>query len=133
MNETPQVGWTQVTANQTIKINGTSLTLVNQNFTNTQQLGNVTGDKVDFNGTGLGGWTITLQNLTLGSPLFTNITDPSGAFAFQDIPWGLYWLNETPQAGWDQSPLTPNRTIEINGTSLFITTQYFNNTQQLGT
>ena len=47
LNETPQAGWTQVTANQTIEINGTSLTLVNQNFTNTQQLGNVTGDKVD--------------------------------------------------------------------------------------
>ncbi len=128
LNETPQAGWTQVTANQTIEINGTSLTLVNQNFTNTQQLGNVTGDKVDFNGTGLGGWTITLNNQTLGS--FINQTNSSGAFSFTDIPWGIYQLNETPQAGWTQ--VTANQTIEINGTSMTLVNQNFTNIQQLG-
>jgi hypothetical protein len=133
LNETPQAGFTQSlsTPNRTVTIDGTTPALF-YNFTNTRQLGNVTGDKVDYNGTGLGGWTITLQNLTIGTPLFTNITDPSGLFSFPDVPWGLYWLNETPQAGWRQSALTPNRTIEINGTSLLVTTQYFNNTQELG-
>jgi hypothetical protein len=133
LNETQQAGYTQSlsTPNKTVTIDGTTPALF-YNFTNTRQLGNVTGDKVDYNGTGLGGWTITLQNLTIGTPLFTNITDPSGLFSFPDVPWGLYWLNETPQAGWRQSALTPNRTIEINGTSLLVTTQYFNNTQELG-
>ena len=128
LNETPQAGWTQVTANQTIEINGTSMTLVNQNFTNIQQLGNLSGYKVNGTGTGLEGWTITLNNQTLGS--FINQTNNSGAFSFTDIPWGIYQLNETSQAGWTQ--VTANQTIEINGTSLTLVNQNFTNTQQLG-
>ena len=106
LNETPQAGWTQVTANQTIEINGTSLTLANQYFNNIQQLGNLSGFKVNGTGTGLEGWTITLQNLTLGS--FINQTNSSGAFNFTDIPWGIYQLNETPQAGWTQVTAQPD-------------------------
>ena len=128
LNETPQAGWTQVTANQTIEINGTSMTLVNQNFTNIQQLGNLSGYKVNGTGTGLEGWTITLNNQTLGS--FINQTNSSGAFSFTDIPWGIYQLNETPQVGWTQ--VTANQTIEINGTSMTLVNQNFTNIQQLG-
>jgi len=75
LNETPQAGYTQslLTPNKTVTIGMNNLTLF-YNFTNTQQLGNVTGDKVNYTGTGLGGWTITLQNLTIGTPLFINIT-----------------------------------------------------------
>ncbi|HTY14989.1 MAG TPA: SdrD B-like domain-containing protein, partial [Methanoregulaceae archaeon] len=132
LNETPQPGWTQVTANQTVEINGTSLTLVNQNFTNTQQLGNVSGFKVNGTGNGLSGWTINLTNLTVGTPAYNTTTAGDGSFGFTNIPWGKYWLNETNQAGWIQASSTPNRTIEINGTSLLIINQYFNNTQQTG-
>ena len=132
LGEVNQPGWTQVTMNQTVEINGTSLTLVNQNFTNTQQLGNVSGFKVNGTGTGLSGWMINLTNLTQGSPAYNTTTAGDGSFSFTNIPWGMYWLNETSQAGWIQAPSTPNRTIEINGTSLLITSQYFNNTQQTG-
>ncbi|HVP93991.1 MAG TPA: SdrD B-like domain-containing protein [Methanoregulaceae archaeon] len=129
LNETPQAGWVQSpsTPNRTIEINGTSLLIPGQYFNNTQQLGNVSGYKVNGTGTGLGEWTITLTNQTTGTPNFTNTTDASGLFSFTEIPWGLYWLNETPKAGWTQFPSTPNRTIEINGTSLLVTTQNFTN------
>ena len=88
------------------------MTLVNQNFTNIQQL-ELKLYKVNGTGTGLEGWTITLNNQTLGS--FINQTNSSGAFSFTDIPWGIYQSNETPQVGWTQ--VTANQTIEINGTS----------------
>ena len=129
LNETPQAGWTQVTANQTIEINGTSMTLVNQNFTNIQQ---VEPCLVQGNGTGTGleGWTITLNNQTLGS--FINQTNNSGAFSFTDIPWGIYQLNETSQAGWDAGYREPDdrnkRDIADPGRA-----QNFTNTQQSGT
>ncbi|HTY15327.1 MAG TPA: SdrD B-like domain-containing protein, partial [Methanoregulaceae archaeon] len=129
LNETPQPGWTQVTLNQSVEINGTSLLLVNQNFTNTQQLGNLSGYKRDGSGNGLSGWNITISNSTL--PYFDSmLTNNTGGFSFTNIPWGIYQLNEMPQPGWTQ--VTANMTVEINGTSLLLVNQNFTNTQQLG-
>ena len=104
-------------------LNGTSPVITNQNFTNYQQLGNISGYKNDLAGTGLSGWTIVLENQTLGT--FVNSTNGNGLFSFTDIPWGIYTLGEVLQPGWTQN--TPNQTVEINATSLVLTNQNFTN------
>ena len=92
------------------------------------QSGTVTGYKRnETSGSGLSGWTITLTNQTVGTPAYSNVTNSTGGFIFTDIPWGTYWLNETLLAGWTQSLLTPNRIIEINGTSNILIEQNFTN------
>ena len=126
LNETLQMGWTQtgpVGGSYQIELNGTSPVITNQNFTNNQLLGNISGYKIDLAGTGLSGWTIVLENQTLGT--FVNSTNVNGLFSFTDIPWGIYTLGEVLLPGWTQD--TPNQTVEINATSLVLTNLNFTN------
>ena len=133
LGEVGQTGWTQITPNRSVEINSTCLQLLNQNFTNDQQFGNISGYKNNsMTGAGIGNWVITLTNVTTGTPGYTNTTDSTGAYSFANLPLGTYYLNETPVYGWTQSTSTPNRTITIDGSHLTFTLQNFTNTQQFG-
>ena len=123
-----QAGWTQspLTRNRSIEINGTSVSLVDQNFTNLQQLGNISGSKYnDLDGNGikeiteppLPGVVIKLyyQNGTLFG---TQTTNANGRYIFDPVPLGSYVLNETVPSGWKQTqPASGNYSIMVNSTS----------------
>ena len=78
----------------------TGETLVNTslNFTNSLELGNLSGYKLDPSNTGLPGWIINVyyQNGTLFG---TNTTDSSGYFRFDPVPFGNYTVTETQKDG----------------------------------
>ena len=82
----------------------TSGTLVNTslNFTNSLELGNLSGYKLDPSNTGLPGWIINVyyQNGTLFG---TNTTDTSGNFRFDPVPFGNYTVTETQKDGYMQT------------------------------
>ncbi|HTY15793.1 MAG TPA: carboxypeptidase regulatory-like domain-containing protein, partial [Methanoregulaceae archaeon] len=133
LGEVGQVGWTQITPNYSVTLSAGVPVLINQNFTNDQQFGNISGYKNNsMTGAGIGNWVITLTNVTTGTPGYTNTTDSTGAYSFANLPLGTYYLNETPVYGWTQSTSTPNRTITIDGSHLTFTLQNFTNTQQFG-
>ncbi|HUU75224.1 MAG TPA: SdrD B-like domain-containing protein, partial [Methanoregulaceae archaeon] len=130
-------GWTPVVGNRTIQTNLTTLNLTNQNFTNTDQElnGSVSGFKInDLNVNGrwdpgeptLPGWTITLSNQTEGYSN-SSITNVTGYYLIEEVPLGIYWLNETLQSGWTQ--VTLNRTVQIGDGDLNLTNQNFTNAQ----
>jgi len=125
LNETPQAGWNQITLNRTVQINASTPRLFNQNFTNSL-LGNISGYKLYPNGTGIGGWQITLNNQTNAISL-TCTTASNGYYIFQNLPLYFYQLNETLLAGWTQWPNTPNRTVQINATNRTLANQSFIN------
>ncbi len=84
------------------------------------------------NGTRINGWNITLTNITNPSIVYFNITytHPTNGIGYYNItgvPYGQYWLNETPKLGWAQHPTTPNRTVEINATTPSLVNQNFIN------
>jgi hypothetical protein len=134
-------GWEPVPpdVNRTIFTNLTVLNLFDQNFTN--RLGGIGSiDGYKRNSTtlqGLNGWNITLTNYTIGTPAFFNITYPdpvkgAGYYNFTNVPFGLYWLNETNQSGFMADPPGSwSRVVEINSTTNFLVNQNFTN-QPLG-
>ena len=96
-----------------------------------QELGSIYGYKNNSaTGAGLSGWNITLSNSTTGF-IAWNITNGTGGYSIGNIPQGTYWLNETPQAGFTQSPGTPNRTVTIDSSNLVLSFN-FTNTPLLG-
>ena len=97
------------------------------NFTNSQQLGNLSRYKLDTGNNGLENWNITLSNTTR-SFFNATLTNNTGGFNFTNIPFGIYQLSEIPQVGWTQ--VTANQTVEINATSLVLINQNFTNSQQ---
>ena len=117
VTETMQTGWVAVTP-----ATGTQpVTLVNQdiqniNFTNKliPQFGNITGKKGDQQcpECGLMGWEITLSDAKTGAVIATDITGPDGTYAFLNVPYGTYWLNETLTLGWKQ--ITPNTLVTLD-------------------
>jgi len=119
LNETAPAGWTQVTPNTQVTIDGTHLA-VSYDFVNRQNVGAIHGFKRDTGGDGLGGWTITLREVTTSAPDFSTVTDGSGAFSFTDVPFGAYWLNETMKQGWKN--ITPsNQVVVVDGQSQEVT------------
>ncbi|HNM25627.1 MAG TPA: carboxypeptidase-like regulatory domain-containing protein, partial [Saprospiraceae bacterium] len=55
---------------------------------------------------GLSGWTLQMLD-TFGNILNEAVTDSSGAYAFADLPYGLYWVRAVAQPGW-QPALPPD-------------------------
>jgi PKD repeat protein len=124
-----QPGWTPIgpTYYNGLSISSGSPFWTNRNFTNDPvvQTGSVSGLKINQScGCGIGGWTITLYNKTTGLFYASDVTNPDGSFAFTNVPFGSYYLNETPQAGWVQ--VTPNTTVTINATTPSITYDFIN-------
>jgi protocatechuate 3,4-dioxygenase beta subunit len=101
-----------------------------QNFTNDPYpYGNITGYKLSQgDNVGQQGWTITLYNATTGNPVASTATDQNGRFEFLNIPFGPYWLNETPQSGWEQ--ITPNLLFDLDIDNYEVTYNFINT--QLG-
>lgn len=73
--------------------------------------GSVCVSNHDFYGNPLPGWTFTLKNQTMGTPVYTNVTDSAGITWFNNVPYGMYWLNETTETGWSQ--ITANKLISV--------------------
>ena len=112
----------------------TGETLVNTslNFTNSLELGNLSGYKLDPSNTGLPGWIINVyyQNGTLFG---TNTTDSSGYFRFDPVPFGNYTVTETQQDGYMQlAPPGGFWTVNMTGETLVNTSLNFTNSLELG-
>lgn len=67
--------------------------------------GCVVGTKVNAAYAGLSGWTIRARLSDEAEPLYTSVTDASGRFRFDNLPWGVYTMWEEMQPGWE--PLSP--------------------------
>jgi hypothetical protein len=85
--------------------------VLNLNFSNFQWF-NVSGYKWnDQNGNStwdlgepsLQGWNISLWNATSGNILAWTLTNGTGFYNFTITSGGFYWINETLQAGWNQT------------------------------
>jgi uncharacterized surface anchored protein len=48
----------------------------------------------------ISGWTIRLYNATTGDLVSMTKTDASGKYCFTGLPFGSYWVNESPQEAW---------------------------------
>ncbi len=51
---------------------------------------------------GLAGWAVQLLD-SLDNVLNETVTDSSGAYAFADLPYGVYWVKTVAQPGWTPS------------------------------
>ncbi len=123
--------WVPVTGfgNRTVFTDLNNLNLINQNFTNYLKGGFISGYKLDQEGQGLVGWTITANNESI--PFFgSSVTDDTGFYNITDVPTGTFWLNETLMNGWNQ--LTPNRLVETNTSFPRLLNQNFTNQQLFG-
>ena len=67
--------------------------------------GCIAGTKVNAGYVGLSGWTIRARLSDETEPVYTSVTDSSGRFRFDNLPWGTYTLWEEMQPGWQ--PLSP--------------------------
>jgi PKD repeat protein len=97
--EDPEPGYTNITpVCQEIEIVDTNATV---DFLNQVNTGNITGRKIgeDCN-CGLANWQITLSYANNGTVYDTQMTLADGSYAFNNVPLGTYYLNETPQVGW---------------------------------
>jgi len=117
VTEVLQTGWMQTDPPQGYhEVNMTGATLVNNglNFTNSLELGNLSGYKLNPSNVGLPGWTINVyyQNGTLFG---TNTTDSIGYYSFDPVPFGNYTVTETQQSGWMQTD-PPQGYHEVNMT-----------------
>jgi uncharacterized surface anchored protein len=90
--------------------------------------GNISGYKLDDNENGLEDWNITLTNTTSGILQNFTLTGFDGNYSFLHVPFGTYYLNETPQIGWIQ--LFGNYTITIDPTNTTLTDLNFTNMQE---
>ncbi|MCU0633046.1 MAG: SpaA isopeptide-forming pilin-related protein [Methanolinea sp.] len=133
INETLQDGWTLTHppgGYYSVFINATYLEYGNLNFTNNQQpgFGNISGYKLDPGDTGLGEWEVNVyyENGTLFD---TNLTDTSGYFRFDPVPFGNYTVTETLQDGWTQTA-PPGGYHEVNMTSGSLVFEGLNFTNQ---
>jgi uncharacterized repeat protein (TIGR01451 family) len=106
----------------------------------TRPSGNISGIKFnDLNGNGvkdindnpLSGWTINLYYAGNGTFISSAVTNAAGEFRFQNLPCGLYRVNETQNASWNQTaPPGGIYTVQINGTSMNVTGRDFGNQQK---
>ncbi|NTV00237.1 MAG: DUF11 domain-containing protein, partial [Methanoregulaceae archaeon] len=106
----------------------------------TRPSGNISGLKFnDLNGNGikeindnpLPGWTINLYHAGNGTFITSAITNATGQYQFQNLPCGLYRVNETQNASWNQTaPPGGNYTVQMNGTSLNVTGRDFGNQEK---
>ena len=123
MEEIPQPGFsqTQGSVGYDITLSDGHAHITDINFGNQQILKfNVTGFKWDdLNGNGirdpgepgLSGWTIGIGNDTI--PYYaTTTTDGTGNYSFENVPKGIYHLNETLQPGWKNTTYI-NQTIRV--------------------
>ncbi len=87
----------------------------------------ISGFKKDESGNLLDGWEITLYN---ESGLVANNTTIGGLYLFENLDFGNYTVNETPQCGWLQ--ISGDYIVELNVTNSTFTDLNFTNQQQLG-
>jgi hypothetical protein len=101
-------------------------TVTNVNF-GVFQLISVSGVKFnDFNGDGIqnngevgvGGVTIVLTNVGVGTPPRTVTTNPNGTFSFTNVGPGSYRVTETPPAGTFQTTPNPAQFSAVSGTNV---------------
>jgi len=87
-----------------VNMTGVQLEFDNQNFTNSLELGNISGYKLNTTNTGLSGWTINVyyQNGTLFG---SQVTGAGGSYKFDPVPFGNYTVTEVLKSGWTQ--ITP--------------------------
>ena len=115
-------------------VNMTCDTRVNTslNFTNSLELGNLSGYKLDQFDNGLADWTINVyyQN---GTFFGSNVTNASGYFSFDPVPFGNYTVTETPKDGYMQiAPPGGFWTVNMTGETLVNTSLNFTNMPELG-
>lgn len=78
--------------------------------------GCIAGTKVNASFVGLNGWTIHARLSDETEPLYTMVTDASGHFRFDNLPWGVYTLWEEMKPGWEAlSPPQFNVTLAQTG------------------
>ena len=73
---------------------------------------NISGFKIDNNGTGLANWNIILTRPD--STVMNNITDASGMYQFMNLSNGTYTVAEQMQPGWTNVSAMPVQ-VTING------------------
>ena len=85
---------------------------------------NISGFKIDNNGTGLANWNITLTKPD--RTVMNNVTDSNGMYQFMNLPNGTYTVAEQMQPGWTNVSAMP-LTVTINGSDMM--DQNFTNRQ----
>jgi large repetitive protein len=130
LNETLLPGWSQITPDRLVEINLSTPDIVDQDFINTPQLGNISGYKHNETGAGLSGWNIRLFDQSSGTLVAQTSTGADGGFGFSGLPWGTYLVNETLQPGWTLvNPAGGNYSVTIDGTNLDVVNRNFTNMQ----
>jgi hypothetical protein len=115
ITETELLGWTPVNPSSgslSATVNGSDVS--DMNFTNTQVpvtsggTFSISGFKLDQNGTGVSGFTMTLTNDTTSFNMSTT-TGNDGSYSFSGLSNGTYNITETPLSGW--TPVNPSSGI----------------------
>jgi uncharacterized surface anchored protein len=111
--EEVKAGWINVTPScVAVKLNCSPAT--NINFTNILILpnGSISGYKINQScNCTISGWTIRLYDATTGYLKKVTKTDATGRYIFTELPFGSYWVNESPQEAW--AAVTPPQ-IKVN-------------------
>jgi PKD repeat protein len=130
VNETQHPDWIQTAPpGGNLEFDAEAATNISVNFGNALKWGNITGYKLQApGGARLQGWKINLyyENGTLFD---TNLTNTSGYFRFDPVPFGNYTVTETLQDGWTQTA-PPGGYHEVNMTSGSLVFEGLNFTNQ---
>jgi uncharacterized surface anchored protein len=94
-------GWMNATPScvyVTLNCSNTSVTFANFPIV---ENGSISGYKINQScGCIIPGWTIRLYNATTGGLVSITKTDATGKYSFSGLPFGSYWVNESPQEAW---------------------------------
>jgi YVTN family beta-propeller protein len=105
--EEMQPGWEPVTL-PSFEVTLTGPQCVQTRFKNRQvtpNLGCIDGHKIDDLHVGLPGWTVRAQLANGTGPIYSDVTDGTGYYRFDNLPFGVWRLWEEMQVGWE--PVTP--------------------------
>lgn len=95
------------------------------NFINKKLLGNISGYKLDPEGTGLPGWVMILSNET--AEVTDTLTNESGYYCFTGLPVGIYMVTEELQPGYTNITPLSQEDLVIDLEQLDITNVNFIN------
>jgi protocatechuate 3,4-dioxygenase beta subunit len=106
-------GWINLTPSCVV-INLNCLNATNINFNNIPIVpnGSISGYKINQScNCTIPSWTIRLYNATTGYLVSMTKTDATGKYSFTGLPFGSYWVNESPQEAW--AAVTPPH-VQVN-------------------
>jgi DNA-binding beta-propeller fold protein YncE len=125
--EEMQTGWAPVTL-PSFEVTLRNSDCVQTRFKNRQitpTLGCIDGHKVDDLHVGLPGWTIKAQRADGTGPTYTDVTDGTGYYRFDDLPFGTWRLWEEMQSGWNPVTL-PSFEVTLDQSTSCVATRFKN-------